>query len=267
MFIVRVSRAGYSPPLRCSAQGVPNVGLTRRFHRAGRHRAPEPHTLAEVETKAAAHPAGAAVDERDFASLVRRHVAPFSAVKSLMERTVSGGDVARQAFAGIQQRAEDFVSFLDDHGARSNRTYAPLAEYAASVRGFAKMGRHLSHMEARLDRELPLPLGHENRFRDETRRTLEFVKWSLANLQEEALAEAGRLLGEPVHPPSDTQGDAVRDPSLHLPSTLDEAAVPQPERWIAEIASKFLAHKRILDRQAASAPGWTRKRCAPSSSR
>ena len=206
--------------------------------------------MAEVETKAAAHPAGAAVDEREFASLVRRHVAPFSAVKSLMERTVSGGDVARQAFAGIQQRAEDFVSFLDDHGARSNRTYAPLAEYAASVRGFAKMGRHLSHMEARLDRELPLPLGHENRFRDETRRTLEFVKWSLANLQEEALAEAGRLLGEPVHPPSDTQGDAVRDPSLHLPSTLDEAAVPQPERWIAEIASKFLAHKRILDRQS-----------------
>ena len=167
--------------------------------------------MAEVETKAAAHPAGAAVDERDFASLVRRHVAPFSAVKSLMERTVSGGDVARQAFAGIQQRAEDFVSFLDDHGARSNRTYAPLAEYAASVRGFAKMGRHLSHMEARLDRELPLPLGHENRFRDETRRTLEFVKWSLANLQEEALAEAGRLLGEPVHPPIDTQGDAIRD--------------------------------------------------------
>ncbi|NRA97069.1 MAG: hypothetical protein HRU14_12760 [Planctomycetes bacterium] len=208
--------------------------------------------MAEVDTKAVVSPAGVAVDEREFASLVRRHVGPFSVVKTLMEPTTRGGDVARRAFAGIQQRAEEFVSFLDDHGARSNRTYAPLAEYAASVRGFAKMGRHLAHLEARLDRELPLPLGHEDRFRDETRRTLEFVKWSLTKLEEEALAEAGRLLGETVHPPPDagSAGTGDGDPNLRLPSTLDEAAVPEPDRWIAEIASKFLAHKRILDRQS-----------------
>lgn len=206
--------------------------------------------MPEVDAEAVAPPAGGAFDEQEFVSLVRRHVVPFGVVKMLMERTIHGGDVARRAFAGIQQRAEEFVSFLDDHGARSNRTYAPLAEYAASVRGFAKMGRHLSHMETRLDRELPLPLGYEERFLDETRRTLEFVKWSLANLEEEAFAEAGRLLGETVSLPSDAKRDGDRDPNLRLPSTLDEAAVPEPERWIAEIASKFLAHKQILDRQS-----------------
>ncbi|MAG57901.1 MAG: hypothetical protein CMJ83_16575 [Planctomycetes bacterium] len=188
---------------------------------------------------------------QDFIPQLKRHLEPFMAVKALTERTVEGGDRARRAFSGILQLAQDFSTFLDDHGARLNRTYAALAEYTACVRGFAKMGRHLAHLEVRLGHELPEPAGvHAQQFRDEVRRTLEFVKWSLANLQEEVFSEAGRLLGESLrfHPgPPMTRS---RDDNLALPQDLDEDSVPEKERWIAEIASKFLAHKEILDRES-----------------
>jgi len=206
--------------------------------------------LPEVDTgdpQSMSAPVGAAFSEGDFASMLRRHLQPFMAVKGLMERTVLGGDVARRAFASVQRLADEFVGFLDDHGARSNATYAPLAEYAACVRGFAKMGRHLAHVESRLGSELPVPAERGERLPEEVRRTLEFVKWSLANLQEEVFVEVGRLLGETTRPPTELARGEDKDPGLVLPSTLDEAVVPDTERWIAEVASNFLAHKQILD--------------------
>lgn len=194
-----------------------------------------------------APPAGEAFSEADFAVLLGRHLEPFLSVKTYMERTVQGGDVARRAFASVERLADEFVGFLDDHGARANATYAPLAEYAASVRGFAKMGRHLAHIERRLGSELPVPRERGDRTIEEVRRTLEFVKWSLANLQEEVFNEASRLVGETARVPTTFDRTDDKEQGRELPATLNEAEVPDPERWIAEVASQFLAHKQILD--------------------
>jgi len=207
-------------------------------------------TLAEVEPEAPASPPGTVLQEAEFKPLLAQRLMHFRAIQGLAERAAEGGEKGRRAFALAHSATDEFVSFLDDHGARSNATYASLAEYAACVRGFAKLGRHLSHLMTRLGVDLPAPLGQEVRFKEETQRTLEFINRSASLLLQEALREASRLAGESAQPSLDAESEGDGSPASMLPNTLDAATVPNPERWIAEITGKFLAHKEVLDRQS-----------------
>ena len=51
----------------------------------------------------------------------------------------------------ISAGADELESFLDDYGARTNRTFSAFAELVASIRGFALAGMKLAHLDRRLD--------------------------------------------------------------------------------------------------------------------
>ena len=243
----------YSPRWRCPGQEAiklaPITGRSRR-----RTISTEPSTLQDAETTTETTPTQSSLDEAHFKSLLRRHFESFRAVPALVKETRSGEDRAKRAFAGIQRIAEELSTFLDDHGARANSTFAPLAEYVSSVRGFATMGRHLSHVLPRLGRELPLPPAAATRlFPLEVQKTLGFVRNGLADLQACVQEELDRLLGMRSRPEESLADLPEKEPALVLPANLDEASVPEKERWIAEIASKLLAHKQILDRESSIA--------------
>jgi phosphotransferase system HPr-like phosphotransfer protein len=193
------------------------------------------------------------VSEQEFLPLLRRRVEPLLVVYHLVQRIGdSSGDRARSLCTDVRRLVTEFVFFLEDHGARGNRLYSALAEYAAGVRGFANMGRHLTHMEARLGDELPLPASTDGgeTLRADVTATFGFVREALQALTHQLFEEIQRVVNVPV--PLDTAPLGLGEPDVgpRLPQDLGEESVPQKERWISEIASKFLAHKEVLDRQS-----------------
>ncbi|HMS16073.1 MAG TPA: hypothetical protein PKA37_04470 [Planctomycetota bacterium] len=188
-----------------------------------------------------------------FLASLRQRVVLLSPVTASLPGIQQRGDVAKRAFSEICDAAARFGAFLDDSRARMNRTFAPLSEFTSSLRGFAKIGRHLSHLEPRVGDLFPLPAGDEGKaFQKDLKETVQFVRKAVRKFEEAVRKELKTLLGaEPADHGRDAPlENAPLTGTALLPDSLEEGSVSDQERRIAELASKFLGHRRILKRQS-----------------
>src|SRR5262245_12790090 len=90
------------------------------------------------------------IQERAFAGLLQSRSASFFRLSNtLLSRTTDEWN--KKHFYQLMLEAEDLESYLDDYGARYNRTYGTLRELIASLRWFALTGFSLAHLESRVE--------------------------------------------------------------------------------------------------------------------
>ncbi len=187
------------------------------------------------------------VQERQFAGILQTHAEVFFRLSnSLLSQS---GSWNKKHYFQLINEADSLESFLDDFGARANRTYALFRELVAAVRWFAHSGYSITHLVGRLesygtqtwnDREIG-----EAGF-TEIREGLEFLRKTCVVLLEAIRAEAQRL-GLEITP------EAFPDKNFlpvtarrRLPRNIGQDDLVDEEQKIAEVATKYLQAAEMI---------------------
>ena len=136
----------------------------------------------------------------------------------------------------LGQRAHALETFLDDFGARQNRSFVTLGELVASVRGLTAVLESALHLRSRLPRYQVLidraPLAND------LERALTTVGESLLAILQRYVVETRRWRCEPER--ADVLRDGEVDQRRLLPRNLDEEDSVDERHHIAEIGARFL---------------------------
>jgi phosphotransferase system HPr-like phosphotransfer protein len=183
------------------------------------------------------------IQERAFGGLLQGRSNDFFRLSNTLLQRV-GGEWSKKHFWQLVSEAEELESFLDDHGARYNKTYSSFRELTASLRWFALSGFSLGHLRGRLGSYgVALALGQKDLSDLETSlaSARNFIRSSSVVLLQAIRSEADRL-GLEVTPETVTEGNLnsslVRQ---MLPRNVGQQEPVDEEQKIAEVASKFLA--------------------------
>jgi len=180
--------------------------------------------------------------ERQFVGLLQAHAEVFFRLSnSLLAPGLDSWN--KKHFFQLINEADALESFLDDYGARYNRTYAFLTELVASLRWFAHAGYSISHMVGRLDSYGAPNWGSGEEWVDATRALsdgLEFLRGNAVRLITAVRAEAQRLsieLTPEAFPESNFMPVVAR---RRLPRSVGQAELENEEQKIGEVATKYL---------------------------
>lgn len=149
--------------------------------------------------------------------------------------------------------ANSLESFLDDHGARYNRTFHFFRKLVASVRSIALASFALTHLDRRLSTyqtNLHLYPRRERECRGAIRTARAAVQRHIRSLLRELLREAQVIGFRPaaeVFPPTLYKAADLRK---RLPRNLGESEISEEEQRIAEVASKYLEVCTMFERVA-----------------
>lgn len=185
------------------------------------------------------------VSEQDFVALLRERAEPF-----LSTCAAPGGTAwTKRRFFDLSAEADDLESFLDDYGARTNRTFSAFTELVASIRGFALAGMSLAHLDRRLD-----SYGVLERLPDRGERALADVHASLEFVEDRlvlllgAQLEEGRRIG--VTELDRGEGSRAIERSegwYRLPHNVDLDRIEDDDHRVAEVATRYLAAYASLE--------------------
>lgn len=189
------------------------------------------------------------IQERAFAGLLQSRSASFVRLSNtLLARSTSEWN--KKHFYQLMLEAEDLESFLDDYGARYNRTYGTIRELIASLRWFALTGFSLAHLESRVDSYgLRAALSKAEAADAETSQetTRVFIRASCTELLRGIRDEADALgleVTPETFPESNFASGGVRQ---RLPRNVGQQDLVDEEQKIAEVASKYLAACSMFD--------------------
>lgn len=172
--------------------------------------------------------------EEDFAVLLREESREFGRwIHALLE---PGAAVQAGALNQIEESANGLETFLDDHGARSNRTFAPLRELVASVRGLSHVAAIAAHLRHRLERyDLQGDTSELKAGLEQARAVLAAALGCLA----QGLLDRALRLGLHWEPARGARSTEVAQRRL-LPRNLDEGESDNEGSRIGELANRFL---------------------------
>ena len=189
------------------------------------------------------------IQERAFAGLLQTHAQPFFQLCNSLGRQ-SCDTWAKKHFHQLVSAADSLESFLDDYGARFNRTYAALREFVASLRWFGMSGFSLSHLEGRLesyDLEATLSSQAFDQARASIRSAREFIDETVRELLEQIVRECDALGLERTPELYPEQRIDALAPRQRLPRNVGQEDLVDENQKIAEVASKYLASCDMLD--------------------
>lgn len=154
----------------------------------------------------------------------------------------------RRDYFQLTSEADTLEAFLDDYGAKHNRTYHHFRELLASARGFALAGLSITHLVRRLDSygtELSEQEGAEAT--EDIRSSKSFIRRVLVTLLAAIRAEAVGCGLDPATTgfPEDLYGSAT--PRLSLPRNVGQEDIDDEEQKVAEVVSKYLQACEMLD--------------------
>ena len=192
------------------------------------------------------------VPERDFANLLGSRSQDLLRLTNTLSSPQVGAWTKRQFFL-LYSEADELESFLDDYGARSNQSYAPVTELVASVRGFSMAGLSLEHLIRRLDNYQVLEAFSEveaDMARGDVSAARDWVQEVLLALLGEIRLEAKR---HGVHHPKEGHAEGESGFPLvrfRLPMDVGLEDIDEEEQRIAEVASKYLQACTMLEEGA-----------------
>ena len=185
--------------------------------------------------------------EREFASLLERQADMLYRLASAL-RARAPEEWTRRHFIQLATEADAVEAFLDDFGARHNRSFAYLRELVASVRGMSLAGTSIAHLSLRLD-GYPnvLPMSEAAAASDSVARVRRFLVRTVRLLLDEVEAQS-RSLGISLPDQAFPEERWVADgPRRKLPRNMGQEEVGSDEQKTAEIASKFVQVAKEFD--------------------
>ncbi len=187
--------------------------------------------------------------EEEFAPLLWERIQPLLQLSNYLQLEAAKG-LTKRAFSAVEEAAHDLETYLDDYNARTNVTFAPITEFVACARGFARIGHTIRHILGRYQQYRPQPFDDNDRaFMAEAAAALHFAQTSLLKLLDGVANEATTVCkrsSPQTAEPGRTLSD--RQPKFRLPDNIDDAAVANDRQRVAELASLYLAHRVTLGR-------------------
>ena len=184
--------------------------------------------------------------ERQFAGVLQTHAEVFFRLSnSLLEASREGWN--KKHYFQLISESDALESFLDDHGARFNRTYAFLTELVASVRWFAHAGYSIAHLLSRLESYGAVTSSEEW---SEAQRSisagLAFLQTNAVELINAARKEA-KELGVELTPETFPESNFMPVVAKRkLPRNAGQAELVHEEQKIAEVVTKYLQGCEML---------------------
>ncbi len=193
------------------------------------------------------------VREQEFAVQLGEHRTGFFQLLARLQADVAGASGSRGLhkphYFHLIQGANDLETFLDDHGARYNRTFRSFTELVAGLRGFAQAGYRMAHVRGRLGSygaDQWRPEGLADQTRAAIDRGLAFVEKGVDSLCGALSSEAQALgLPSPDRPLEEARFLPVQARTM-LPRNVGQDDLVDEEQKIAEVASKFLQACQLL---------------------
>lgn len=189
------------------------------------------------------------IQERAFAGLLQTHAQPFFRLCNTLGRQPCDA-WAKKHFHQLVSAADSLESYLDDYGARFNRTYAALRELMAALRWFGLAGFSLAHLDGRLssyDLEASMSSRDLSAARASIREGRSFIDETVRAVLEQIVRECD-LLGlertPELYPEQHIEGVAPRQ---RLPRNVGQEDLVDENQKIAEVASKYLACCDMLE--------------------
>jgi hypothetical protein len=188
--------------------------------------------------------------EAEFTPLLLERMLPLLQLCEEAVPETNGSHISKSLTSAIEDKAHDVVTFLDDHDARSNRTFAALTEFVACARGFAEIDHTIQHILARFAfYHAGTVAALDGPFLEEVGRTLEFADRSLRKLLDATAREAESFAGRAIRRRRRVAKDPpARVPRFRLPNDIDDVVPMNEHQKVAELASLYLAHKHALDK-------------------
>src|SRR5262245_6965287 len=176
--------------------------------------------------------------ERQFVGLLQAHAEVFFRLSnSLLAAGLDSWN--KKHYFQLINEADALESFLDDFGARYNRTYAFLTEIVASLRWLAHAGLRIPHVIGRLDSYGAPTWGTHEDWDEATsalREGLAFLHTNGVRLIQAVRAEALRLTIE-ITPESFPESNFVPVVARRrLPRSVGQAELDDEEQKIGEVA-------------------------------
>lgn len=180
------------------------------------------------------------ISEKLFTGILEERAQVFYRLtNSLLQR--ADQDWMRAHFYALISETDTLEAFLDDYGARYNRTFSFFRELVASTRGIALAGFSVAHLERRFESygTILTPRESESALAS-IRESRAFLLGALRTLLGATIQEgAARGIAVPADGLADA--DKVREaPRQKLPRNTDQEDLEDDEQKIAEVAAKFL---------------------------
>lgn len=184
------------------------------------------------------------VPEQDFRAMLQERAAPFLAVCA----APGGSAWTKRRFFDLSVAADELEAFLDDYGARTNRSFSAFTEWVAALRGFSLAGISLTHLVRRLPSYGVLDRLGDRRVNaiEDLGEALQFVEGKVRDIMG-ALLDEGRAIG--VTELARGEGRAPLDRSVRrfrLPHNVDLDRIDDEEQRIAGVAANYLEVCRLL---------------------
>ncbi|PIR00954.1 MAG: hypothetical protein COV66_03770 [Nitrospinae bacterium CG11_big_fil_rev_8_21_14_0_20_45_15] len=189
----------------------------------------EPQSLVEI------------VSEEEFLCLIQESYNGFIKIYISLERKIASGKViSKKFYSTLKYETDSFESFLDEHGARENKSWAFFSEYVASIRNLSIAAFYIRHILDRYPyyklRETP---EMDRKFKTSAEATLRFLNSSIYNLFKEAIVTAKNNGLE--FPPNETGMAEYAETSANkkLPRNISEEDVKDEEERIVDLCEKI----------------------------
>lgn len=188
------------------------------------------------------------VEERKFAGLLQTHGEVFFRLSNTL---LGPGQDAwnKKHYFQLISEADSLETFLDDYGARFNRTYSYFRELVASLRWFAHAGYSIAHLLGRVDTYGKLiwdDVASSQAGLESIRRGHDRLRETAVRILAAARSEAQRL-GLEITPESfPEQSFAPVAARRSLPRNVGQDELVNEEQKIAEVATKYLQAAEMI---------------------
>ena len=177
------------------------------------------------------------IKEEEFLEIARKASRNMIMLSTcLLENT---NKLSKRMYGVLIKESTDLEDFLDDHGARNNKTWVFFGELVASIRNFSNVAYIISHVFRRFTL-YRLNNQHEQEFVHDAGVVMQFLNESIISLFSHLKTEA-EMIGLEI-PPCTLNESELEDLVVKvLPHTIDEETVGEINANVTHVAAEFLA--------------------------
>lgn len=159
---------------------------------------------------------------------------------SFLALTDKRRDSNRKCYSNLIQQAELLESFLDEHGARQNKTWSFFTEYVASIRNLVIAGFYIRHLVDRYPFYYLRDSEEQTRaFFGKSQETLDFINQSIINLYQECLKAGERNHLKPSVEKVDPSQFSEVEVNKQLPKNAEDEQIKEDEDRIIDMFEKM----------------------------
>jgi phosphotransferase system HPr (HPr) family protein len=188
------------------------------------------------------------ISEEDFLPLIQETCIEFFKTFNAFVISIENNAVINGKFYSILIQETEFLeNFLDEHGARENKTWSLFTEYIASIRNLAIAAFYITHLRDRYSvYKLRDTEEDAKKFFDDGKKTLSFLNNSILKLYQEsrkgAVENLLRIPDESVDPKEFSEIEVNK----HLPRSASEELVKEEEERIIQIFEKMRSVYKLM---------------------